>query len=480
MSQIMLIYPPGRSFQRGEERCQVDIGSSAANSNRACNDIGYAAACLKKEGYSVFLRDYQVENANVDSLVNDIRNEHPDIIFISITNGSIFEDLKIVNLIKEIKPDTIIILKGALFFNPEDRLFNELNLDNVDYLIGGEQEFITAPLINAHYKNKEALKDIQGISYKINGKWNNNFQTNFVDDLDSLPFPDRSLMRNELYINPETNKPMALITTAKGCCYNCKYCLSPVISGKKVRERSAVSIFKEIEECVNKYNITNFFFKSDTFTVNRNKVIELCNLITAHGLNKKINWVATARVDTLDEELITKMKESGCSLLAIGFESGSNESLKLMLKNTTKEQNKTTAMLCKKHGIKILGYFLIGFSWENESHLEEVKKHIFDIDADYIEISVVVPFYRTPLYEELIKNQQTLPDILGSDSYNHIYKKYSKLSPERLEKFKKQVLLSYYLRPKYIFGKLSSIKSIGVLFNYIKYGCRMLKNTFTH
>lgn len=475
MYKLMIIYPPGNAFQRGEERCQIDIESSVANSNRACNDLGYISAVLKNK-YNVTLKDYQVENLSVDDLLTDIKTLQPDVVFISTTNGSIFYDLKIVSEIKKTKQDTVIILKGALFFNPDKELFSETDFSSVDYFIGGEVEFIIDKLLTAHFENKSLLKDIEGIAYRDNGILHINFVKEFCDKLDSLPFPDRYSMKNDLYINPETNKPMSLITTAKGCCFSCSYCLSPVISGKKVRYRSAQSIFEEIKDCVTNHNITDFFFKSDTFTVNKENVLKLCELIKKENYQKKINWVATSRVDTLDEELIKEMKSAGCSLLAIGFESGSNKTLKETKKNTTTEQNIAATNLCKKYGIKILGYFLIGFPWEDEAILKETRRHIFDIDADYIEISVVVPFKGTPIFNELKENKDKNINILGSDSYNHICKNYAKLPIERLQKFRQQTLLQYYVRPKYIIKKITSVKSFGVLLNYAKYGLRMIKN----
>ncbi len=474
----MIIYPPGRAFQRGEDRCQVDIESSFVNCCRACNDLGYVASCLKSPDYNVFLRDYQAERLSLQDFLNDIKMYAPDIIFISTTNGSIYYDLDVISEVKKIKNNIAVILKGALFFNPHKEFLDKINLSDIDYLIGGEIEFIIKGLIDAHFKDKSLLKNIQGISYKQKNEWIIQNVTEFNQDLDSLPFPDRSLMKNELYVNPATNKPMALITTAKGCCFNCFYCLSPIISGKKVRFRSSKSIFDEIKECTEKYNIFEFFLKSDTFTANRERVIELCKLLINSGLNKTISWTATARVDTIDDELVKIMKDSGCKLLAFGFESGSNESLKKMKKGTTIEQNCRAAKLCKKYDIKILGHFLIGFPWENETHIEETKKHIFELDADYIEISVVVPYYKTPVYEELFFDKEIdISDILGHDSYKNITNSISKLSSKQLLKFKKDIALKFYLRPSYIIKKFKQIKSPLVLKNYIYYGFRMIKNS---
>ena len=474
----MIIYPPGRMFQRGEDRCQIDINASSANTNRPCNDLGYVSAILKNNGYKTFLRDYQGEKETAETLLNDFKREAPDVVFMSVTNGSIYDDLKIVDLLKKQKNDTVFVLKGSIFFNPNEEILNRLDLKNTDYLIGGEVEFIIGDLINAHFNDKNKLNDIQGITYKnIDGQPVINFQTEFKDELENLPFPDRYSMKNELYINPETNKPMALIVTDKGCPYSCSYCLSPVISGRKIRSRSNKNIVSEIKECIEKHNITNFFFKSDTFTADKEKIKDFCRLLISENLENKINWVATARVNNIDEELVSLMKKSGCSLVAIGFESGSNVSLEKMNKKTTVEMNLNAAKICKKYRLEILGYFLIGFPWETEEHILQTKKHIFEINADYIEIAIIVPFLNTPIYNGLKNGNIDLPDVTGHDSFNNIYKNCGKIPAEKLLAFRKNTLLQYYTRPSYIIKKLSEINSFPVFMNYVKYGFRVLKNS---
>ena len=479
MKKIMLIYPPGEAYQRGEDRCQINVNASIANSLRACNDLGYAAAILQKAGYDVFLKDYQAEKLLLIDLINDINNYKPDVIFISTTNGSIFSDLKILNSIKETKKDTIIILKGAVFFNTEPDLFDEIDLSQTDYLIGGETEFIILPLINACFNDKKALKNIEGICYKDdNNKWQINKVYKFNDNLDEIPFPDRSLMKNNLYINPAVNKPMATITPSRGCPSSCIYCLSPLISGRKVRFRSAENIFEEIDECVKKYGITDFFFKADTFTINKDNVIKLCNLIINSDLKGKISWAANSRVNTIDEEMIIKMKEAGCYLIALGIESGSEESLIKMKKGITVNESVEAVKLIKKHKIQIFGFYLIGFPWESKKHLEETKKLIFKLDTDFIELSIAAPFKGSMLYDMVYKNLHNGRDILGKDSFKYVTEGTDFLSKEELEEFRKRVILFYHLRPKYIFKKIFNKKlTLNLILNYIKYGIRLIKNT---
>ena len=476
MKKIMLIYPPGQAYQRGEDRCQINVEASVSNSLRACNDLGYVSSILKQQNYNVFLKDYPAENQSLENFKKDFKALNPDIVFISITNGSIFEDL---DFIENIDNGAIIILKGALFFNPEKEIFTDLNLSKVDYLIGGETEFIISDLLQAHFSNKQKLDEIQGISYKKDGEWVSNNVIAFNENLDEIPFPDRSLMKNELYINPATNKTIATISTSRGCPSSCIYCVSPVISGRKVRFRTPKSVVEELQECFEKHNIADFFFKYDTFTINKAWVIELCDLIIDSNLCGKINWVANSRVNTIDEEMLAKMKKAGCSVIALGLESGSDESLKLMKKGTTVEQNKKAVNLIKKFGFKIFGFYLIGFPWENQDHLKQTRKLIFELDTDFIELSIATPFKGSELYSMLYEKLEKGEKVLGKDSFKYSTIGTDYLSVDELQAFRKDVLIKYHLRPSYILKKIFSKNITPQLFcNYVKYGFRLLKNLF--
>ena len=409
--------------------------------------------------------------------MNDIGNEHPDVLFISVTNATIFDDISVVNTIKNKFSDIVIILKGAIFFNPEDDLLKQLDLSNVDYLIGGESDFIIGKLINAHFNDKSKLKDINGILYKENGNFVRTDFNSWEEDLDSIPFPCREMMNNGLYVRPDTKEIQATISTSRGCPSSCIFCLTPHISGKKLRLRSIESVFAEISECYEKHGITNFFFKADTFTYNKKWTIDLCNLIINSKLNKKIKWVANSRVKPIDLETLTIMKKAGCWLVAFGFESGSQKSLDLMKKGTTVEQNKEAMKLAKKAGLKVFGFYLIGFPWENKEDLDKTRRLIFKNDADFIEVHIATPFYGTELYDIAQKEGLIDESVLGRDYFNapSIGTKY--LSISELQKFRKNILLKYHLRPSYILRKVFfAINKPKVLFSYFYYGIRLIKN----
>lgn len=476
--KIKLMYPSSALFQRGEDRCQSNIEASTSTTVRACNDLGYVAAILNEKGYDVSLTDYQTENYSVAAMLADLRNYQPDFILLSTTNATIYEDLIIVNKIKEMIPNVAIAIKGAIFFNLSTEIINNLDVDNVDYLISGEIEFVAENLLYSHFNDKKSLASIPGIGFKKDGVFvKNNFSV-WNDNLDSLPFPDRSLMNNSLYLRPDTKEVQATISTSRGCPSNCIFCLTPIISGKKIRLRSPQNVFDEVFECYHKYNIRNFFFKADTFTYNKKWTMELCNLIITSNLVGKISWVANSRVDPIDLETLVIMKKAGCWLVAFGFESGSQKSLQLMNKGTTVEQNLRAAALAKKAGLKVFGFYLIGFPWENADDLAATKKMIYKIDADFIELHLATPYYGTKLYDMALKNNLLEDTVLGKDYFNAPTKGTSFLDIEYLQKFRAKLILTYHLRPKYIFSKLlSCVQNPKIIKQYIIFGCKLVKNS---
>lgn len=478
MKKVMLIYPAGEAFQRGEDRCPNNVDASVCNDLRACNDLGYISSGLKKFGFDVFLKDYQGEKLSEKDLENDFVKYAPDVLLVTTTHCSVYDDIKVISRLKTLSPKVKTILKGTVFFNVSEQIFDELDLKDVDFLIGGEAEFIAPELIFDIFNCEEKIEQTEGICYKKDGVWHQNKVRVFDKNLDDLPFPDRAAMNNSLYINPATNRPMATIVTSRGCSCECIYCLAPAISGKRISKRSTDSVLTEMRECFSKYKIDNFFFKSDTFTIDKQWVLELCEKIVNSEMNGKIYFAANSRVTTIDEEILSAMYKAGCRTVAFGFESGSQESLDKMKKHTTVEDNYRAIKLCKAAGMKIFGLFIIGLPWESEKTLSETREFIFKSGIDFIEISVAIPLENTVLYDMVAKKYS--PDkYFGLDPYKKTTSVSENLSAEELSKFRKDILISYYSRPSYIWQKLFAEKlTFGLFCNYVKHGIKLLKNLF--
>jgi len=478
-NHVWLIYPPGDMYQRGEDRCQGSIDKSSATSMRAANDLGYAASVLKQSGYDVFLKDYQTEKLSMQSMEDDLRKYKPSIVMVSVTNATIFDDIKVASKIKNIS-GAKIILKGAIFFDASKEVLDELDLSNIDFLIGGEVEFSIGKIADYLYENKGKVEEIPNIFFK--NQSSEFIKTRFglwEQDLDSIPFPDRELMNNSLYVRPDTGEAMATIQTSRGCSAACTYCLSPIISGKKIRHRSPENVLKELEDCYFNHGIKNFFFKSDTFTMNKDWVISLCKMIISSPLNGKIAFTANSRTNPLSLEALQYMKQAGCFMVAYGFESGSDETLIKIKKGATASHNLNAAKITKKAKLPFYGFFMIGFPWETKKHLEATKKHIFEINPDFLEIHIVLPYYGTEFYDTCQEHGTLKKDILGSNYFESGIIGTETLTIEELTAFRDSITKKFYLRPTYLFKKLfNCIKNPQLFPGYFKYGYRLLRNLF--
>ncbi len=476
MNRVMLLYPPGKLYQRGEDRAQCNIEDSTASSVHACNDLGYAAAILRKKGYEVFLRDYQTERKAFADVERDLLTFRPDLVFLSTTNATIFDDLSFVHRVHGVITCKTV-LKGAIFFDADLEKLAVLDLGEVDCAIGGELEFVIGDIADCLLKGQGTLSAIPGIVFGDEDGLRKTAFTCSAENLDSLPFPARDLMNNKLYVRPDTGAPMATISVARGCPSNCIYCLTPRITGRDVRCRSVESVLAEMRECYETYGIRDFFFKADTFTLNNAWAIALCEGILRSPLSGKIAFTVNGRADTLTPELLQKMKAAGCFMLAIGFESGSDKSLELMKKGTSVQKNLEAAAMIKQAKIPLFGFFMLGFPWETEADIRATFDHILQIDPDFVELHVAMPFYDTALYD-LCKEAGTLADgAFGFDYVTPNTTGTAHVPMERLLELKHRFLLRFYTRPRYLFARAAEcLRDPRALGHYFVYGMRLLRH----
>lgn len=479
MRKFFAIYPPGRKFMRGEERCQSNIDSSTSTVIRACNDLGYVSAVMRKAGWQVQLRDFQTEDLSEKELMESLHQFVPDVLFVSVTNATLEEDLFLCKMIKQEFPKIVIILKGAVFFKPPEEFLQRKDLLCADYLIAEEAECVIRELMEAHYNAPDRLKSVPRIYFRDPAGWKYSENDTHMEDLDQLPFPARDLMKNELYLRPDTGRVMASISTSRGCSSLCTFCMTPPMSGRKIRSRSPENIVKEIRECVEKYGIYDFFFRADTFTMNKNAVMEICRLLHENTLADKIHWVANARAVTLDSELLTAMKKAGCWLIAVGFESGSDETLKRIKKGSTAAVNIQAAEMIHQAKIKLFGFYMIGFPWEDISYIKATEELIWKTRPDFLELHLAVPFYGTELYQQASTAGCLKEMPLGCDYFKEVPFCSQFFTAEQLRRLRKKIIAKYIYSFPYLFQRLREVLlNPGKFSHYFKHAIKLLKQNF--
>jgi radical SAM superfamily enzyme YgiQ (UPF0313 family) len=471
MSQrrVLFIVPPTGLYIR-EDRCQTPIKEMKTIALRPPIDLMYSAGATESAGCECRLVDYPAERKTWAHLKADLREFAPHVLMISVTTPSLPEDAKAAELAKQVNPEILTVAKGAHFIVLDHEALRAYPA--LDCVIRGEYEHTAAEIGTG-----KPLEGMPGITWrKPDGTIQRNPERPFIDDLDSIPFPARHLVRNELYYRPDTMEPQTTIVTNRGCPHSCIYCLAPVVSGKKNRYRSVGNVLAEIEQCVKLYGIRSFLFRSDLFTQNRKWVIELCQAIVERGLD--IEWASNSRVDTINAEMLSWMKKAGCWIIAYGVESGNQEMLDLMKKKATVEQAREAVQLTREAGVKSSVYLLMGLPWEKPETLEDNIRFARELMPDFLEIFYTYPFPGTELHRIAVENGLMREGDVPEDAYSHPAIGGLYMTREDLAKWRRSALRRIYLQPSYIWRTLRAARSPRELANYVKYGFLMLHDLF--
>jgi radical SAM superfamily enzyme YgiQ (UPF0313 family) len=433
-------------------------------------DLAYMAAVLEKMGAVCMIKDYPMQaSGNWLLLEADIRNFMPDFLIMSTTTPTLYHDLTACTIAKQVNAHITTIAKGAHFlvFDKEVlRAFHDLDL-----AIRGEPEMAVAEVVEGR-----DLRSIKGITFRSpEGVAVRNEDRPFLDDLDTLPYPARHLLNNHLYRTPDTDEPLTFIYTARGCPGKCLFCAAGLVSGYAIRMRTIPNVIGEIEECLNSYHIKNFFFRADTFTWDKDWVIDLCKEIVNRHI--KIRWGTNSRVDTIDAERIKWMQAAGCRIIGFGAESGNQETLDKMKKHVTIAHIEKAVRLCRMHGVDSFLHFVIGLPWDTRCTIMDTMRLMYKISPSFIEINIAYPIPGTDFYDMCTTEHLFEQDVVG---HNHILPatRTRVLSSQQLVNIRKEMLKKYYLRPWYIFDRLTRIRSPKVAWNYCKAGYKLCAHTF--
>ncbi|MBI2026980.1 MAG: radical SAM protein [Deltaproteobacteria bacterium] len=458
--KALLINPPTGKYIR-DDRCQAPV-KGLSSSLRMPLDLAYLAAILEQEGYECKLQDYPAYGkSDWNHFQNDLLSFQPHMLIISVTTPTLLLDLKSCEEAKKINPKILTIAKGAHFIT-EDRSVME-RFHDLDVAIRGEAELTIKEL-----GQNKPLDQILGLTYRAHDIIHRTADRPFLDDMDSLPYPARHLLDNSLYRRPDTDEPMTSIATNKGCPAKCIFCLVPAVSGHKIQSRSAQSIADEMQHCYEKYGISNFYFRADTFTWFKEWTLEVCRAISSKNL--KLHWVCNSRVNRVDEEMLIEMKKAGCWLIGFGIESGDAELLKKMKKGATLDQAENAVNLCHKVGIKAYLFFTFGLPWEDEASVNRTIAFSRKLKGDFCEFQIMYPFPATELYD--IAGQHGLfekADLFKGDYKQGIIRTFT-LSQERLQHYQYVATKKYYLQPQRILRLLRGISSPRVFSNYVRKG----------
>lgn len=463
--RFALIIPPTGKYRR-DERCQSEVEGQTAVVYLPPVDLALYAAILKSPGAVVKIFDFAVKGTTMSDSLEELAGYCPDICFFTMTIPTEKEDYAYLLKLKE-KTSSKIWIKGGRATFESKKLLSDY--PEIDLVFTGEPESALLVMKKNGFCPDES---IPGITWKKEQIISTENQ--FITELSTLPHPDRAQLDNNAYLNPATRNVMTVIHAHRGCPSQCIFCPAPIVEGRKVRFRKVDDLLNEIEDCVKMYHITDFLFNGDTFTIRKSWIIELCQGIIDRGL--EIQWGCNSRVDTIDEEMAAIMKKAGCWIVGFGIESGSNDMLTKMKKNTTTQQAERAVSACQKHKLKVHTFYILGLPWESEETLKQTLAFAKKIKADFFDFNLAYPLPGTPYYQLALKNKLLVADDLSAGSYSTSIVNTLNLSHRELIKWRKKILLTLYLQPSYIYKTFRFILARGNYTYYLKYAWKRMMN----
>jgi anaerobic magnesium-protoporphyrin IX monomethyl ester cyclase len=404
MTSVLLIYP---YFNNPHNRSSFRFPPLG---------LGYVAASLRNAGYRVDILDCTFMKR--DEAMKKAQCVGADIVgiysMVTMRNDSIW-------FARNLRKSCNLLIAGGPLPSCDSLSF----MNDFDVVIKGEGEHAMLELLRT-YDNGCDLRSVRGIVYR---KWNNDrakgdhseiiFTESCIleHDLDRIAFPARDLFPNDRYIDYWKRRygyAATTVFTTRGCPFSCEFC-SNAVFGISYRERSPENVVDEVEQALS-FGYDRIHFADDVFTLNRGRVLKICNEIRNRGLRFK--WECLGRVDSIDEEISIAMKDAGCDRIYFGIESGNDSVLKLMKKKITLARARKAVYAAHETGLETGAFFILCYPGETDDSVLETLRFAVSLPLDYLSFTMPYPLPGTALYERVkdrISKEWEVPARLFSD-----------------------------------------------------------------
>ena len=353
-------------------------------------------------------------------------------------------DVRMAEMMKDANPK----LKIA-FVGPPVTIEPEVVLDSskaIDFIVRREFDYQVVD-----YAKGKPVEELPGASFRKNGSFVHNPEGPAIEDLDSLPWVTKTYKRDldiTRYNVPFLQNPFIAFYTSRGCPALCTFCLWPQThSGHRWRKRSCQDVAAEVRWALDAFpNAKEFFFDDDTFNYQRARTIDLCKALKP----LRFTWSCTSRVTT-DYETLKAMKEAGCRLLIVGYESGDPQILKNIKKGATIEMAERFTANCKKLGILVHGDFIVGLPGETRESIRRTMDFAKRLDTETIQVSIAHPYPGTEFYEWAGQNDLITIDSMTDEGGHQLPNiKYPGLDRAEMVDWVERFYGEYYFRPRVI------------------------------
>ncbi len=425
------------------------------------------ATILKKEGHDVVFVDAQAEQLELDEVSRRITGSQ--LIICSTSVMTVNSDASYLRQLKAQHPGLMAAVYGSHpTFQPEATLDK-----GIDFALQREPEYVVRDLAAAlSCGDMAAARATRGVvSRGDDGVIIKNQRYPYIENLDEVPALDVTLLPDVLYFNPIVrNLPYITVSSSHGCPAKCNYCTAPFFHGTKTRFQSANKVLDDIGSYLSQ-GIKEIYYRDETFTADRQRVIDICNGIVERGY--KFTWICNARVDTVDKKMLALMKKAGCHLIKFGAESGNQDVLDAIKKGITLEQTRDAFAACNEVGIDTHAHMMIGSPGETYKSMEDSLDLVLNIKPTTVTFGICTPYPGTPLFRDVMRKDPTIGDGAANAAMDRLHLEgefnhhYCSVDTGDLRKTLKRFYRRFYLRPSYLLRMISRIRNFNMLRNTV-------------
>ncbi len=434
--------------------------------------LAYIAAVAEKAGHDVRVIDAEASEISFSEIETEIREFDPQVIGFQTFCANLPRCNRVAQIARSVNPEIKIVYGGvqATLF-PEEQLAHPF----VDVVVLGEGELPFQQLLDA-WSRGISIHEVGSIAFKDESdKIVTNSRLQLIQSLDDLPFPALHLFPMKHYHSSAQlrGRRTLHLMTSRGCPYNCSYCSGDLIFGRTFRFRSPEKVIDDIHRLVNAFGMDSIQFYDETFTVNRDRVYALCDALDASGLS--LPWACFTRVDLVDRELLTRMRDSGCYQIFFGVETGVPRLLKIIRKGTTLDQARKAFKLTRELGIETVASFMLTLPGEKYEDTQESIRFGIELDPDYIYWLTFVPYPGNDLTDLARQSGRIInEDATTYNVFNEIVYVPEDRDPEEIRQTVARAYRRFYLRPRYVIRQMKKLFTLppDKAWNLIKGGLR--------
>jgi magnesium-protoporphyrin IX monomethyl ester (oxidative) cyclase len=343
-----------------------------------------------------------------DAISKMIKAFTPDVLLVSCLFSAMQMDAaNVCRIAKETDPDIVTVVGGAHAGGMAPEFINQHR--DVDFVVQGEGEVTLLDLLN-QLKGGQDFSGLDGIAYRENGSSRYIPKSKYIEQLDEIAFPARHLFAMEKYFASASShstfrdSPFTQIITSRGCPCKCTFCALGNHWGNRQRMRSAANVLDEIEVLVSHYGVREIHFEDDNLTADKKRAMDIFDGMIERGFDISWNVPSGMAVYTLDEELIEKMKESGCYSVSLAIESGNQQVLhKLMNKPVNLKTVPHLAKKIREVGMDARGFFIIGYPDETRETIRQTIDFARELELDWSYFFIASPLPNTKMYRTCIE-----------------------------------------------------------------------------